>query len=204
MTIILVIIERIIDNKCSSNDIEQQEEDEINFQMFRNLSYIFWLLCIVCTVYYSSFLPFNVIASPFLIQNFFKDMKKVDAQNLAGTYMAIPFFLSAVLVPINGLFIDKYGKRVNFLTFSGILGIVGFSCFFFSAPLLGFVVLGLAYSVLAATIWPCFSIITNTKTVGLAFGVCTSLQNLGLSIAPIIIAYIVSVNKNYFSVSIIY
>lgn len=204
LILILVTIESFIDLKNKESTLDSQNEDNIDFNSLKNLSKLFWMLCIICALLYSSIIPFNNIASAFLTKEYFYMLNKQEAQNLAGTYMATPFFISTFFVPAIGLFIDKHGKRTLFLSLTCFLGIFTYLLFFINLPLLAFICLGFTYSLLAATIWPCFSLVCNNNTIGLAIGICTSIQNLGLSISPMIIAYIYSSTKNYYNVSLYY
>jgi hypothetical protein len=47
---------------------------------------------------------------------------------------------------------------------------------------------GLSYSGFAAVIWPSIPLVVPSKFTGLAYGICTCLQNIGLAIFPVIIA----------------
>jgi MFS family permease len=49
---------------------------------------------------------------------------------------------------------------------------------------------GLAYSIYAAAIWGSIPYVVLPHTVGTAFGLAMAVQNIGLSFAPAIVAYI--------------
>lgn len=49
---------------------------------------------------------------------------------------------------------------------------------------------GIAYSLFAAVLWPSVPLIIEEKLIGLAYGICFSIQNIGLSCLPLIIAAI--------------
>ncbi len=54
-------------------------------------------------------------------------------------------------------------------------------------PIVGLVIMGAAYSVLAAALWPCVAFIVDLPRLGTAYGLMTALQNLGLAVAPLVI-----------------
>ena len=65
-----------------------------------------------------------------------------------------------------------------------------------ASPVLPLVGQGIAYSFYAAVIWPSVPLTVEKKYTGTAFGVITSVQNIGLSIFPLIIAFIYSASGN--------
>ena len=160
---------------------------------------MFWLITALCLTLYGAVLPFNYIASGFLTETYFKDMSKIEAQNKAGIYMSVPFFISAFMVPIYGILIDKYGQRANLSLFASFVGLICFTMFYYCPPLLALIILGLTYSMFASVIWPCISLVVKKNLVGFAYGVTTSIQNAGLAVFPIIVASIHSKSGSYYT-----
>jgi MFS family permease len=52
------------------------------------------------------------------------------------------------------------------------------------SPIIGMVIIGVSYSLLAASLWPCVALIVKSHELGTAYGLMTAIQNSGLSIAP--------------------
>ena len=50
--------------------------------------------------------------------------------------------------------------------------------------LIPLVLLGIGYSVYAAALWGCIPYTVPARLVGTAYGLCTSVQNIGLTISP--------------------
>ena len=196
-SIILIALDKYVDRLDNHLDTSVYEEEVLNLKSMFQFRYILWLLIIVCVTLYSGFLPFNNIASGYLTKTHFSSLTKKEAENLAGSYMAIPFVISAIFVPIFGLIIDNIGKRAYFITTSSIFGIISFLSFSILPPIFSMILLGFTYSLFAAVLWPVISLVTNKNLVGLAFGVATSLQNLGMAVAPIIVAALLTNFKNY-------
>jgi MFS family permease len=57
----------------------------------------------------------------------------------------------------------------------------------FFHPAIGLCLLGVAYSVYAAAIWPAVVYVVKANQVGTAYGLVTAVQNSGLAIAPLIV-----------------
>lgn len=47
------------------------------------------------------------------------------------------------------------------------------------------VLLGIGYSVYAAALWGCIPYTMPARLVGTAFGLCTAIQNIGMTLSPI-------------------
>ena len=48
------------------------------------------------------------------------------------------------------------------------------------------ILVGLGYSIYAASLWACIPYVVEPKTVGTAFGIAMAIQNIGMSFAPTI------------------
>jgi MFS family permease len=188
------------------NQFEFSEEDNAaaSLSTIGELGTLFWLITLLCLTLYGAVLPFNYIASGFLTETYFKNMSKVEAQNNAGIYMSIPFFISAFVVPLYGIIIDKYGQRAYLSLFASICGFICFIMLYIFPPILGLIILGLTYSMFASVIWPAISLVVKKSQVGFAYGVTTSIQNAGLAIFPIFVADIYSKSKSYYATLIFF
>lgn len=196
-------------------DIEMKERDEVERTLEKyeanespnemtfcektlKLNSLFWISVVISLFMYGVILPFNYISTDYFITTSLRDMNKNKARKVAGIYMGVPFFIGAIMTPIFGLLIDKFGKRVMFSFSSAILLNLAFVFFFFMNPVLPLVLIGVSYSIFASVIWPSIAIIVNDKTIlGFSYGIATSIQNFGLAINPIIVAAIFSSFRTY-------
>jgi len=116
------------------------------------------------------------------------------AQLQAGTIMSIPYIISAVLSPVLGGLVDRFGYRAVIATMAPaalvlVHSLLGYTTVSPEGPLVG---QGLAYAGFAAVIWPSVPLVVPQRLVGLAYGVAFSIQNAGLASFPLIIAAIYS------------
>jgi len=118
----------------------------------------------------------------------------------AGKVMSIPYLISALSSPPLGLVVDKIGRRAQIASLaSGMLFIVHFTMAVSNnSPVLPLVGQGIAYSCYAAVIWPSVPLTVDKKFTGTAFGVITSVQNIGLALFPLIIASIYNASGNLY------
>ncbi len=141
-----------------------------SIKILKDLNSMFWLISIICITLYGAVLPFNYIASGFLTTTVFADVTdKQLAQEKAGLYMSIPFFISAFMVPLYGTIIDKFGQRAYLTLLSSVVGLLSFAMFFYFPAAYALVLLGMTYSMFASVIWPAISLVVKKSQVVINF-----------------------------------
>ncbi|KAI8927191.1 major facilitator superfamily domain-containing protein [Entophlyctis helioformis] len=162
----------------------------------------FWILCAVCILLYGTVIPFNNIASDFLMSKWYPD----DTVT-AGIVMSIPDTTSAILVPFLGFLVDRYGGRAAVLLACAIV-IVGVHLTLgltMLNPVIPLVILGMSYSLYGVAIWPSVATVVEhresklrdenpdqppPKLLGAAFGLSVSALNASMTVVPLIAAEI--------------
>eukprot|EP00804_Cyclotella_cryptica_P002129 CCRYP_006549-RA/>CCRYP_006549-RA protein AED:0.02 eAED:0.02 QI:208/1/1/1/1/1/3/273/614 len=124
--------------------------------------------------------------------------KEHSATEKAGKVMSIPYLISSVSSPLLGHMIDKVGRRAVIATVaSTILLLVHLSLALLDCSPVGPMVgQGIAYSLYAAVLWPSVPLTVSKQFIGTAFGVITSIQNMGLALFPLAIATIYNSSGN--------
>ncbi len=91
---------------------------------------------------------------------------------------------SVILSPILGYVIDRIGRNIYWLIGSITATIIAHAllAFLFVHPILPLVLMGIAYSILAASLWPLVAFLVPKQMLGTAYGLMQSIQNLGLAI----------------------
>jgi hypothetical protein len=87
--------------------------------------------------------------------------------------------------------VDVSGRAVLWiiLSTSALAAIqLSFALWLDFSPTVGVVGMGMCYSVCASALWPCISIVVEGKRLGMAYGLMTAFQNLGMALFPIIIS----------------
>ncbi|XP_067944720.1 lysosomal dipeptide transporter MFSD1-like [Watersipora subatra] len=136
-----------------------------------------WIVCIICVMYYVTVFPFIGLGLVFF------EMKFGMAHAQASVVNSLVYILSAVCSPLLGFLIDKSGKNIFWLM-TGILitlGCHGLLAFTFASPYIAMIFMGVAYSVLAASLWPLVSYFIPDNQLGTAYGLMQSVQNAGLA-----------------------
>jgi MFS family permease len=178
----------------NNNEIEGVgiNNDNSIITLVKKLNLIFWILSLLILTAYGCLMPFNYMAVGFFTTNY------NISKNLAGTLMGTPFLMGAIFVPLLGAFVDKYGYRAEMVLCSGFFLLSSFILFNSMNPYIPLMLLGFGYSIFACVLWPAISIaVVNKNIVGFAYGVATCLQNISMSINPMIIAEILVTYKSY-------
>jgi len=162
-----------------------------HFQDFKSFSKIYWLLCACSVLMYTNILSFNAVASSYIIEKWYTNESLSNSSINAGSQLTILWIVSAVIgSPVLGSAVDKYGFRSILNMISAICAIMGHLLMIFIYPTFPLMLLGLAYCTNYAAIWASIAYVTHAKAIGKAYGTVISLQNLGLFISPLIVAFL--------------
>jgi len=113
-------------------------------------------------------------------------------------HVPIPYIISAILSPPLGYMIDLYGMRAVISAIAPMVLIIvhlflGLTTVSPIGPLIG---QGLAYTGFISVLWPSVPLVVEKRSVGLAFGIVTSMENLGDTVLPLVVAAIYSYSDN--------
>lgn len=162
--------------------LAQDTKDDASLMPSLTFTRQFWVLvCYSCCIY-SAILPFNNIAAEFFVQ------ARGATHQAAGNALAMLFLFSAIFTPVFGYFVDYVGNRTHFLLAAAFVLVISHSLLFHLPPPVVCMLIGGVYMVFAGVVWPTFGLTVSEKQLGSAYGVATSFQNIGLSIAPILVA----------------
>ena len=152
-------------------------------------SKMFWIVALLCVLYYSAIFPFQRYAT-----NFLELTLGISAEEGAQLFSCFPI-LAMVLTPFLGFFLDRVGKGASMLMIGSVIMTACHLCFAFLLPvfpykwlaLLIIVILGVSFSLVPAALWPSVPKIIDEKIIGSAYCLIYSVQNIGLCFVPKII-----------------
>ena len=203
------IIFGIMDRKFDSQLVdagrataEKSPEDEFHISDLKAIftSKMFWIVSLLCVLYYSAIFPFQRYAT-----NFLEETLAIDAASAAKLFSCFPI-LAMVMTPMLGIFLDRKGKGATMLMFGSIIMIVCHLSFAFILPafpqkwfaLLLIVVLGISFSLVPAALWPSVPKIIDEKILGSAYCLIFWVQNIGLCLVPMLIGSLRASTGSYF------
>ena len=140
----------------------------------------FWLLGLLCVLFYSSIIAFKKFAGAILIPRF-----DIPAE-AAGWMVSMLPFSTVVFAPLFGMLVDKAGKGTRWMVIGAVLALIAHLLLAFApqgVPFWGYlamVFLGFGYSLVPAALWPSVPKIVPDKVLGTTFALIYWVQNLGL------------------------
>lgn len=197
IALIMFIVYFFMDKKLDEQTHAEEEKDE-PFQI-KDLGKIlsstgFWLVALLCVLYYSAIFPFQRYAANMLQCNL-----GISETQASDIFRWFPIG-AAVLTPFLGYFLDRKGKGASMLILGAILMIVCHLTFAFVVPTTqselitysAIVVLGISFSLVPAALWPSVPKIMDKRFLGSAYSLIFWVQNIGLAFVPIIIGKVIT------------
>lgn len=221
--VVYFFMDRKLDQQLEAANAAVAQEEEEPFK-FKDLGHVFgnsmfWIVAILCVLYYSAIFPFQKFATEMLVSN-------VGFEPSVASKIFSLFPVGAmVITPILGFYLDARGKGATMLMIGAILMIIchgTFAFFPFSSVAPGLattiaiaaiVVLGISFSLVPAALWPSVPKIIPAKVLGSAYSAIFWIQNIGLMSVPMIIGAILDANnqnvapgepKNYFQAMLVF
>lgn len=150
----------------------------------------FWLIAVLCVLFYSSVFPFIKYAADLMVNKY-----GLDA-NVAGLIPSLLPLGTLFLTPIFGSVYDKKGKGATIMIIGALLIILVHGVF--SLPVFNHwlvatllvIILGVALSLVPSAMWPSVPKIIPEKQLGTAYSLIFWVQNWGLMGVPALIGYI--------------
>ena len=171
--------------------LEKDPEDEFHVSDLKQIltSKMFWIIALLCVLYYSAIFPFQRFAT-----NFLEETLAISNAEAAGLFKWFPI-LAMILTPFLGAFIDYKGKGASMMLLGAVIMIACHSVFAFVLPLypsktlalVTILVLGVSFSLVPASMWPSVPKIIDEKVLGSAYCLIFWVQNIGLCLVPLLI-----------------
>ncbi len=181
---------------------EDSSEDEFRISDLGQIfsSKMFWIVALLCVLYYSAIFPFQRFAP-----NFLEETLQISNAEAAGLFKWFPI-LAMILTPLLGAFIDNKGKGATMMMLGAIIMIACHLTFAFILPiypsktlaLVTILILGVSFSLVPASMWPSVPKIIDEKVLGSAYCLIFWVQNIGLCLVPMLIGKLRVSTGGYF------
>ena len=192
--IIFAVLDSKFDKELIAEGLATEEkspEDEFHVSDLGAIfkSKMFWIVALLCVLYYSAIFPFQRYAP-----NFLEETLGIDNASAAQLFSCFPI-LAMCLTPLLGIFLDRKGKGATMLMLGSIIMIACHLCFAFVLPAFPskglavtlIVILGVSFSLVPAALWPSVPKIIDEKILGSAYCLIFWVQNIGLCLVPMLI-----------------
>lgn len=180
-------------DKQLGDDAKLAPEDEFRIsdlgKIFTNPGFI--AIASLCVLFYSAIFPFQKFAVDMLSSKM--GTTPTEAANLFS-YFPIG---AMILTPFIGLFLDLKGKGASMMLYGAILLVVSHlifaltpnATFSYGLAFGTIVILGTAFSLVPASMWPSLPKIVEDRYLGTAYGCVFWIQNIGLMVVPGLIGW---------------
>jgi MFS family permease len=190
-----VFIDKKLDKQLG-DEAKLAPEDEFRIsdlgKIFANPGFI--AIAGLCVLFYSAIFPFQKFAADMLSSKMGSSL--TEASNLFSFFP----IGAMILTPFIGLFLDFKGKGASMMLYGAILLVVSHlifalvpnEAFTYGIAFGTIVILGTAFSLVPASMWPSLPKIVEERYLGTAYGCVFWVQNIGLMAVPGLIGWSLS------------
>lgn len=181
--------------------LEPPAAGRISLADVRRFGAPFWLVSLLCFTFYAAIFPFTALSTDFFAAKWGLPLSVSDASDgllvgLATNFLhlfdtapgttSILVFSSLLLAPFAGGLVDRFGRRSALMLAGSLLMIPCFLLLAFTdvPPRYPMMLLGGAFVLVPAAMWPAVPLLVEPGRVGTAYGVITLFQNVGLAVFP--------------------
>ena len=174
--------------------------DKIVLGDVRKFTPAYWYVVLLCVTFYSAIFPFTALSTDFFHEKWamplttgeggtflaavFRDY--LHMFSTAGGTTSIIIFASMCFAPFAGGLVDRIGRRASLMVLGALLMIPCYLVLGFTMvpPYIPMILLGAAFVLVPAAMWPSVPLIVEKNVTGTAFGLMTMIQNAGLALFP--------------------
>lgn len=193
---VFCVMDTKFDHQIDENaKIEKASDEEFKMADVAKIfsSHVFWVVALLCVLYYSAIFPFQAYGAEMLQCN----IGNISAKEASDIFRWFPIG-AAVITVFLGNFLDRRGKGATMLIYGALLLIACHLVFAFLLPathskVLAYctiVVLGISFALVPAALWPSVPKIIEEKVLGSAYCLIFWVQNIGLCLVPLLIGYV--------------
>ncbi len=182
---------------ANKKEDSSEEEFKLSDVGFILSSKLFWIIALLCVLYYSAIFPLQRYAANMLQCNL-----QISATQAADIFRWFPMG-AVILTPLLGAFLDYKGKGATMLIVGAILMIACHLTFALLLPkypsaglaFTAIVILGISFSLVPAALWPSVPKIMDARFLGSAYSLIFWVQNIGLALFPILIGVVLTASN---------
>ncbi len=168
------------------------EPDKLSFREGLKFNPSYWYAVALCFTFYSGIFPFRTFAIDLFTSKILSHMGAAAAapgafaaaQQQAGSLNSLLPFSAMIATPLFGLAADKIGKRATLMMFGSLLMIPVYLMIAYAhtSLLIPVSMMGVAFSLIPAVIWPSVAYIVDESRLGTAYALMSLLQQVGFFI----------------------
>ena len=177
------------------------ESEKLELKGLYSFSRSYWYVVALCVVFYSTVFPFRTFAIDYFQQ------AHGMTRDAAGLLSSLLPMAAIIATPLFGLLVDRVGRRSLFMAAGSLVMLPLFLAVTYLPPgpevpllipfigsaqvpltlLLVITLLGGAFSLIPAVMWPSVAYIVDERRLGSAYALMTLCQQVGWAIVPVVI-----------------
>ncbi len=191
--IVFALMDKRLDSQMGEDGVATESDDEFKISDLGRIlsSKVFWIVALLCVLYYSAIFPFQRFATNMLESNL-----GITAKTASDIFRWFPIGAAAI-TPLLGRFLDHRGRGATMLILGAALMTVCHLAFAFLLPAYpstyvafgAIILLGVSFSLVPAALWPSVPKIVETRYLGSAYSLIFWIQNIGLSLFPLLFGF---------------
>lgn len=156
------------------------QTDKIEWRSLFSFGRTFWFVVALCVTFYAAIFPFRSFAV-----KFFQTVRGLSLDD-AGVLNSSLILGSMIFTPLFGLLVDRVGRRATLMVAGTILLLPNYFLLMAApvTPWLPMALMGIAFSLIPAVMWPSVAYLAPARSVGTALGVMTMFQQIGMMLVP--------------------
>jgi MFS family permease len=172
----------------------EESTDKVVWGDLFRFGWSYWYVVLLCITFYSAIFPFQTFAIKFFME------AHGTSREVGGGLSSLLTLFAMICTPLFGLLVDRVGRRSLFMMLGSLLLVPVYlmmaytrmpQLVLFDVPLpfsdlvfpvyLPMLMMGVAFSLIPAVLWPSVAYIVEQGKLGTAYGLMTMIQNIGLA-----------------------
>jgi MFS family permease len=164
---------------------EEQKQEKIIWSEIFSFKTSFWYITMLCVTFYAGIFPFQTFAVKFFIEH------HGLTREAASFASSVIILASMIGTPLFGIYIDRKGKRASLMILGSLMIVPVYLVMAYAPidPRWMTAIMGVAFSLVPAAMWPSVALIVEEKKLGTAYGLMTMIQNIGLTTFNILVGW---------------
>ncbi|HSR54263.1 MAG TPA: MFS transporter [Acidobacteriota bacterium] len=159
------------------------ETDRLVWGDLLKFSRSYWLIVGLCATFYSAIFPFQTFGVKFLMHNYNLD------DSAAGPLLSMISVAAIFATPVFGFLADWMGRRSHLMVVGSVLIMPVYLMMAYTglSPYVPIAMMGIAYSLIPAVMWPSVAYVVNENRLGTAYALMTLLQQAGVALLNLMV-----------------
>ena len=188
--LLYALLDKAYDRQAGAVAASTEDEFKLSDVKLVVTNHGFWLIALLCVLFYSCVFPFLKYATDLMVNKFGVN------EEWAGLIPGLLPFGTILLTPLFGGIYDKRGRGATIMIVGALMlvgihtlfSIPGVNSWAYAVSLM--VLLGVAFSLVPSAMWPSVPKIIPEKQLGTAYALIFWVQNIGLMGVPYLIGVV--------------